>query len=103
MSKVIAEDIAYLDPAKCGSTVGYYITINEDEDYLSVNGVVDLTDCSRKITWNFGKYDSTGPEKIDKAIQLLMDFRKEYTKALETVEKTKAKLKAKKEKEKAAQ
>ena len=63
----------YIDPTDCGSMVSYRIT---SEGYFDAS--VDLSDCGRKITWSFEPEDV---EKIDLAISMLSDFRKELIKA----------------------
>lgn len=68
-------DITFLDPTSCDSTLGYHIESNK---YLS--GTVDLSDCNKKITWYFSNTDRS-EAKIDKAIEVLTAFKKEFVKA----------------------
>lgn len=70
---VYATGSDYLDPLDCGSMVSYKIT---SHGYFEAT--VDLTDCGRKISWSF---NSGAIEKIDRAITLLCDFRRELVKA----------------------
>lgn len=69
-SKMIAQNIAYIDPLGCGSSIGY--TIIDRHRRRSVDGEVQLTDCNRIIQWSFC-YDDAIP-KIKKAIELLTEF-----------------------------
>jgi hypothetical protein len=70
----------FIDPENCGSSVGYYITIeeyspkNEPKEY-SISANVILADCNHKIAWNFS---DNGLDKIDAAIAMLQEFRKKY-------------------------
>jgi len=71
--KLIASEIAYLDPVDCGSTVGYTLIW----DRLGhIEGTVDLSDCNRHIQWYFYKGNKNSMEKIDKAISVLQNFRR---------------------------
>lgn len=63
----------YLDPFDCGSTVSYRIVSTNYFD-----AAIDLSDCNRKISWAFNAGDV---DKVDRAISLLSDFRKELLKA----------------------
>lgn len=80
----------FIDPQVCGSSIGYYITIDEYKPKdkpveYSLSSTVVLADCSHKLVWNFSEGDV---EKIDAAIYMLQEFRKKF---LET-EKLLAKL-----------
>lgn len=71
----------FIDPASCGSSVGYHITTSEHEPngkpkVYSVNAVVVLADCGHKIDWTF--YDECDCEKIDAAIEMLQEFRRKF-------------------------
>lgn len=70
---------AFIDPGNCGSSVGYYISVDEnkykEETTINVRGTVVLTDCNHKIDWSF--YDDDGA-KIGAAIETLQDFKKKY-------------------------
>lgn len=88
---VTQQNSTFIDPENCGSSVGYYINIEDYENkkdnttkYHMMANVV-LADCNHKIDWSFGE---GSVEKIDAAIKMLQEFRKKY---LET-EKTLAKL-----------
>jgi hypothetical protein len=73
--EIVASRIDYIDPFDCGSTVGYVVRRGR-----KLSAEVFLTDCNRKIEWYF--YDKTeGLRKIDKAIEILADFRNEFYKA----------------------
>ena len=85
-------NIIYIDPEECSSTIGY--TIKADT-YFEAN--IDLADCNHKIAWSFS--DDTGVEKVDLAIEILLEFRSAYTKASALFKKQE--LQRKKEKENA--
>lgn len=83
--KLIASEIGYLDAADCGSTVGYKLITSTP--YAGKGNVtpsfyaeVDLTDCGRKINWTF-RNSTDALAKINKAITLLTNFKKEFVKA----------------------
>ena len=87
---MIQQNSVFIDPEDCGSSVGYYIVINEytpkdKSTTYSISATMVLTDCSHKIDWSFNSDDV---DKIDTAIRMLQEFRKKY---LET-EKLVAKL-----------
>lgn len=69
--KLYASEAAYLDPLDCGSLIGYSVI----KGRRGITGEVDLTDCNRKITWYFGGSNSNRFKKIDKAIELLENFK----------------------------
>lgn len=74
------QNSVFIDPENCGSSVGYYITTSEytpkdQKTQYSLNGTVVLADCSHKIDWVF---DIGNLDKIDAAIAMLQEFRKEY-------------------------
>jgi len=84
---ILASDIAYLDVLNCDSTIGFSIKKSVREGYkdpkvkvTTLTGHINLSDCHRNITWYFSE-DEGSLEKIDKAIEILMQFRKEYAKA----------------------
>lgn len=81
----------FIDPESCGSSVGYYITINEkykaketDKTKYSMSAIVVLADCSHKIDWAF---EEDCLDKIDTAIAKLQEFRKKYIETQKHVEK----------------
>lgn len=79
----------FIDPEECGSSVGYYICINEytpkdKPTQYGLSATVVLADCAHKIDWSFQK-DSV--DKIDTAIQMLQEFRKKYVEAEKMVSK----------------
>jgi len=84
---ITQQNNVFLDPQKCGSSVGYYIAVDEyktkDKSTIySVRASVVLADCSHKIDWSFSA-DSV--EKIDAAISMLQEFRKKYIEIEKTV------------------
>jgi hypothetical protein len=84
---ITQQNNVFIDPQNCGSSVGYYIAVDEykpkDKSTIySVRASVVLTDCSHKIDWCFSA-DSV--EKIDNAISMLQEFRKKYIEIEKTV------------------
>ena len=74
------QNSVFIDPENCGSSVGYYITVNEytpkDKPVqYSLSSTVVLADCSHKIDWSFSAGDV---DKIDEAISMLQEFRKKF-------------------------
>lgn len=83
----------YIDPQSCGSMVAYKIF---SETYFDAS--IDLSDCNRKITWTFDS--DTTIEKIDNAIAMFGEFRRELLKARKRWDKIEAEAdKARKERE----
>lgn len=83
------QNSVFIDPENCGSSVGYYIHINEYEQKdktvnYSLSGTVVLSDCSHKIDWCF---ESGAIPKIDAAINMLQEFRKKYSETEKLVSK----------------
>lgn len=81
----------FIDPDNCGSSIGYYLHIDEytpkDRPVTySINATVVLADCSHKIDWSFSPSNG-GIEKIDSAIQMLQEFRQKYVETEELAEK----------------
>lgn len=77
--KIYDHDITYIDPAICGSTVGFQIARTR---YGYFDATVRLSDCDRSIKWSFsgneqGSYKGN-VAKIDKAISQLQYFREAY-------------------------
>ena len=71
----------FIDVGNCGSSVGYYIHINEytpkdKPTTYSISATVVLADCTHKIDWSFG--EDSDVDKIDSAITMLQEFRKKY-------------------------
>lgn len=66
---VVASRTEFIDPADCDSIVGYKI-VSSKRPW----GQVTLTDCNRKIDWYFHE-EETSNSKIDKAIDILIEFR----------------------------
>jgi hypothetical protein len=88
---VVAHNSAYIDPLDCDSTVSYKVIDRPGR----TTGSVQLADCSRKIEWYFNG-DENPVKKIDKAIEMLEEFRKAFTGAQRArrTRKPKAKLSA---------
>lgn len=76
--KVIDSGAEYLDPIGCGSLVGYELHTRRRG---GVSGNITLTDCNRMITWYFSSGNSSGLEKIDRAISIFTKFRDALAKA----------------------
>ena len=78
----------FIDPENCGSSVGYYITLEEytpkDKTKYSIKATVVLSDCSHKIDWSF---DTGDIDKIDNAIHMLQEFRKKFMETEKLVDK----------------
>lgn len=88
IKKLFACNMIWLDPQDCDSTIGYKIT--QSGDYLY--GTINLTDCNRKISWEFSKHNENAVDKLDKAIAILEEFKAEFVKAkLEVRKKPRAK------------
>jgi hypothetical protein len=84
------QNSVFIDPDSCGSSVGYYIHVDEytpkDKPVeYSLQATVVLADCSHKIDWCFNGDDSV--DKIDAAISMLQEFRKKYVEFEKTVAK----------------
>lgn len=92
MSDLLASDIQFLDPLNCGSTIGWYVSTRTSygqENKVVAEGTVVLSDCSRKIEWSFDREDTFNQnvEKIDKAIDMLMAFRRSLLSANKEADK----------------
>jgi hypothetical protein len=79
----------WIDPENCGSEIGYHIHVEEYEPkdkppQYSLQASVVLSDCTRKIDWAFCNDQL---DKIDKAIEMLVEFRKKYLEAERLVTK----------------
>lgn len=70
--KLYANNIVQLDPKDCGSTVGYSI---QQTDWGGFSATVDLSDCSRKISWEF---DANDQEKVANVVSIFSAFAYEY-------------------------
>ena len=102
--KSIAVGATYIDPADCGSTIMWKVVDNGYEG-ASYDCAINLTDCSRLITWHC-ECDDSGIKKIENAIKTLQEALK-ATKAGKVLqdnkvarEKEEEKLKSTKEKKK---
>ena len=73
---VHATGAQYIDPMDAGSLISYKIV---SQNYF--DACITLTDCNRKIYWQFQPEDI---EKIDLAISMFTEFRKELLKAGKT-------------------
>jgi hypothetical protein len=70
--EALGSRIEYIDPADCGSTIGFSIVRGR-----RLSATIDLADCTHKIQWYFyGTED--GVSKIDRAISVLEDFRVQW-------------------------
>jgi hypothetical protein len=81
----------FIDPENCGSSIGYYLTINEytpkdKPTQYSVGATVVLADCSHKIDWEFADGEDN-VDKIDAAIAMMQEFRRKYLEAKKMVRK----------------
>jgi hypothetical protein len=82
----------FIDPENCGSSIGYYLTIDEytpkdKPAKYSVNATVVLADCSHKIDWIFTEGKDSAVDKIDAAIAMMQEFRRKYLEAKKMVMK----------------
>ena len=68
-NQILAAKSEYIEPIGCDSTVSYKVIGGK----YQTAGTVTLADCGRKIDWSF--YEDTPVSKIDKAIELLQEFR----------------------------
>ena len=91
---VTHQNSVFIDPENCGSSVGYYITIDEhhntkeDKTEYSLSATVVLTDCSHKIDWGFSsRVETVDTCKIDAAIGMLQEFRKKCVETTKLVAK----------------
>lgn len=88
IEKVYASNVKYIDPAGCGSTVGYriYGTHDKDHTYSYAYADVEIADCGRKVSWSFD-FDEffDGLQKIETAILMLHEFKNEFMKAAKSV------------------
>jgi hypothetical protein len=87
---IAKQNSVFIDPENCGSSIGYYITIEEytpkdKPTQHNLRATVVLADCTHKIDWSFG--DEEGVEKIDEAIRMLQEFRKQYVETLKLTKK----------------
>ena len=69
--KLYAQDSAMLDPLHCGSNISYVIAAKR-----RFWAELYLTDCNRKIQWDFND-EKESITKIDKAIEMLQNFRRQ--------------------------
>ncbi len=88
--KLLQAEVEYLDPLNCGSTLGYKII----DGRRGLYGDVDITDCNRKVTWNFSARDEDPLGKIDRAIGLLIRFRSKFDLEFSRVKKRRRKPRA---------
>ena len=72
-SRVLFEGGGFIAPAECGSTI-MFSTVDSGYEGDSIETTIQLTDCSRMISWNF-PCSTAGIAKIDKAIKILQDAR----------------------------
>jgi len=86
------QNTVFIDPENCGSSIGYYLTINEytpkdKPTRYSLNATVVLSDCSHKIDWGFSDGEDLAVDKIDAAIAMMQEFRRKYLEAKKMVMK----------------
>lgn len=78
-AKLLDQRLIYIDPLDCHSAIGYTISTT---DYGGFRAQVELTDCNRKINWEFdncNKLDhASGIAKIDRVVDILLAFRNSY-------------------------
>lgn len=78
-AKLLDQRLIYIDPLDCHSAVGYTVATT---DYGGFRAQVELTDCNRKISWDFdnsNKHDQTRSlAKIDSVVDILLAFRNSY-------------------------
>jgi hypothetical protein len=75
--KVIAASSAYIDPINCNSTVSYKVIHGSRRIWADVQ----LADCNHKIEWYFGSSSKESLAKVNKAIEILEEFRDALTAA----------------------
>ena len=79
--KLLANGGSFIDAGHCGSTVMYRVHDGDySESYVDIEATVQLTDCTRMITWNFD-FEDGGLSKIDEVINIMKKFRIDYLKA----------------------
>ena len=86
---MVQQNSVFIDPENCGSSVGYYIKIDEytprdKPTVYNVQAEVILADCNHKIDWSFG---NDALDKIDAALDMLKEFRKKYVETEKMVAK----------------
>jgi hypothetical protein len=101
--KYQVQNSRFIHPESCGSAVGYYITVSEHRNKygsketvsFDLTATIVLSDCSHKIEWTFCEDQL---DKVDAAIDMLKDFRRNLNFANNMVERlTPKKLTPKKE------
>jgi hypothetical protein len=92
-TKYIFEEIGFgfLDPRNAGSSLRWTVDAKasfdaDSEKYISVNGSISLTDCSRAINWELG-YSDHYDDKLTKAIDELVRCRSALRKARKAADK----------------
>lgn len=82
----------YIDAANCGSLIAYRIYKASYEGFCAH---IELTDCNRKIEWDFSggtpKSFQRNIWKIEAAIAILKEFQVEMTEAYQLYKKAKKK------------
>lgn len=80
-TEILAVKSEWIDPTDCGSIIGY--RIYRSDKYLTAS--MTLSDCHRIIEWWFNsdspEITKNSLEKIDNAIRILTEFKKEFVKA----------------------
>lgn len=87
--KLVTARSAYLDPLHCDSQIAYKVI----EGARGIWGSVQLSDCQRKLEWYFNTTTTSDKAKIDKAIDMLTEFRStlEAARVMQKTTKRKAK------------
>lgn len=80
-----ADYTQFIDPASCGSHIGYRIGKTA---YNYFEGNVVIGDCTHKVNWSFGGNEASrfksNLKKIDEAIVILNKFKDDYVLAYHT-------------------
>ena len=95
---ILTQGGGYIDPSCCGSTILFNVQNTFDYKGARYYGNIQLTDCSRMISWTID-CDEDGLRKLDLAIRHLQEVRKgvlEGIKQNAILEKQEAKEKEKK-------
>lgn len=90
--KLVAAQSAYLDPLHCDSQIAYKVV----EGARGIWGSVQLSDCQHKLEWYFNTTAASDKTKIDKAIDMLTEFRTLLQSARTEQKATKRKVRARK-------
>lgn len=72
---LFATNAKMLDPLNCGSLIVY--KVQKSSSYFEAE--VTLSDCNRMVNWQFDETPES-LDKVDEAIGMLMQFRKDLVK-----------------------